>query len=68
MFEWIRRFNRTADPEVVVVLPEPLAGEVLNLLLHDRRIEAIKLTRKLTGLTLLPAVKAVDELALAGPT
>jgi len=46
----------------VVVLPEPLAAEVRRLLAGGERIEAVKLTRRRTGLNLLPAVRAVDAL------
>lgn len=44
------------------MLPEPLAAEVRRLLAGGERIEAVKLTRRRTGLNLLPAVRAVDAL------
>ena len=50
---------------MVVVLPEPLAGQVRGLLAEGRRIDAVKLTRQRTGINLLPAVRAVDALAPA---
>lgn len=62
MFGWLRRLTRSAEPDVVVVLPEPLATEVRALLRQHRRVEAVELTREKTGLNLLPAVKAVDGL------
>lgn len=57
------RVGGRIEPEVVVVLPEPLAGQVRALLAAGKRTEAVKLTREQTLLTLVPAVRAVDALA-----
>lgn len=62
VFGSARGLRRRAEPDVVVVLPEPLAAEVGRLLAGGERIEAVKLTRRRTGLNLLPAVRAVDAL------
>lgn len=50
------------EPDLVVVLPEPLASRVRELLRQGRRVDAVKLTRERTGINLLPAVRAVDAL------
>ena len=47
----------------MVILPEPLASQVRDLLREGRRVEAVRVTRQRTGLNLLPAVRAVDALA-----
>ncbi|RKS74129.1 hypothetical protein CLV35_2630 [Motilibacter peucedani] len=61
---WKHRSDRRQKPALLaVILPEPLASEVLELLRIGKRVEAVKLTRARTGLGLLPAVKAVDALA-----
>lgn len=54
--------HRRVEPEVAVLLPDPLAAEVRALLSTGDRIEAVRLTRRRTGLNLLPAVRAVDAL------
>ena len=48
---------------VAVLLPEPLASEVRELLAADRRVEAVRRVRQRTHLGLLPAVLAVDAVA-----
>ena len=62
VFERLRRWFRgdSIEPEVTVVLPEPLASEVRALLAEGRRVEAVRLTREKTKINLLPAVRAVD--------
>ncbi len=64
-----RRFRPVppAEPQVAVLLPEPLAGQVRTLLADGRQIEAVRLIRRRTGLPLLPAVRAVDALAAEPP-
>jgi ribosomal protein L7/L12 len=58
---WFQR-SRTAKPELVaVLLPEPLASEVDELLRQDEEITAIRLVRERTGLGLLPAYNAVKN-------
>lgn len=56
------RADDTAEPDLVVLLPEPLATQVRDLLVQGKRVEAVKLTRQRTGINLLPAVKAVDAI------
>ena len=51
---------------MAVILPEPLAGEVRALLREDKRVEAVRLVRERTHLTLLPAVLAVDHAGQGG--
>ncbi len=63
MLGWLAKLNRSAEPEVVVILPEPLATDVRELLRQHRRLDAVKLAREKTRLNLLPAVKAVDALS-----
>ena len=46
-----------------MLLPEPLVSEVRDVLTESGRIEAVKLVRRRTGLTILPAARAVDALA-----
>lgn len=67
MTSWFSRFTDAVEPEVVVVLPQPLADEVRALLEQDRRTDAVRLTRRRTRINLLPAVRAVDALASDGP-
>jgi hypothetical protein len=56
---WFRR-SKTARPDLVpVLLPEPLASEVDDLLRQDEEVKAIRLVRQRTGLGLLPAHNAV---------
>ncbi|GAA1853227.1 hypothetical protein ACFFOM_14215 [Microlunatus capsulatus] len=55
------------EPQLPVLLPEPLAGEVRELLAQDREVEAVRLTRRRTGLDLLLAVRAVQALG-PGPS
>lgn len=62
---WRRLFGGSVEPELVVILPEPLAGEVRDLLREGKRVEAVRMTRQRTLLNLLPAVRAVDALAEA---
>ncbi|WP_336029036.1 hypothetical protein [Geodermatophilus sp. FMUSA9-8] len=57
------RMAGPVSPEVVVVLPEPLAGQVRALLAEGKRTEAVTLTRQRTLLPMVPAVRAVDALA-----
>lgn len=64
---WWRRLTRVSGPEVAVVLPEPLAGDVRRLVADDRRVEAVRLTRQRTGLGLVLAVRAVDATAAYDP-
>jgi Arc/MetJ-type ribon-helix-helix transcriptional regulator len=52
--------NRTPREEpVTVLLPEPLASDVDQLLADDKFVEAVKLVRRRTDLNLLPATRAV---------
>jgi hypothetical protein len=60
-FGWGRRDAQ--EPAVAVILPEPLAGQVRALLAAGERIQAVRLVRRRTDLTLLPAVRAVDAVA-----
>lgn len=53
---------RTVENPVAVLLPEPLAGEVRALLVRDEYVAAVRLVREQTGLTLLPAVRAVNRI------
>lgn len=62
MWHFLRRL-RSPEPELVVILPEPLAQQVRDLLAEDREVEAVRLTRRRTGLDLLSAVRAVRALA-----
>lgn len=62
MFDRIRRYLSPPEPELTVLLPDPLAGQVRELMGQHKRVEAVRLTRKRTGLNLLPAVRAVDAL------
>ena len=58
---WFERWT-TAKPDMVaVLLPEPLASEVDELLSQDEEIKAIRLVRERTGLGLLPAHNAVKN-------
>ena len=43
-----------------VILPEPLASQVRQLVAQGKRVDAVRLVRHRTGLGLLPAVLAVD--------
>ena len=49
-----------ADPEVTVILPEPLASEVRVLLTAGKKVEAVRVTRRMTSMNLVPAVRAVE--------
>lgn len=62
MREWFG--GGPAEPEVTVVLPEPLASQVRSLLADGKRLEAVRLTRQKTKINLLPAVRAVDAIGL----
>jgi hypothetical protein len=48
------------DKPVAVLLPEPLAAEVQELLAADDYYEAVRRVRQRTHLNLLPAVLAVN--------
>lgn len=50
------------EPEVAVLLPEPLRSQVLDTLSREGEVAAVRLTRERTGLNLLPAVRAVRAL------
>lgn len=56
------------DDQLPVLLPEPLAGHVRDLVAQGKRIEAVRLTRQRTGLTLLTAVRAVDAVTQTPPS
>lgn len=64
MFQRVREWfgGGSVEPEVTVVLPEPLASEVRGLLAAGKRVEAVQLTRQKTKINLLPAVRAVDAM------
>lgn len=60
---WAMRGLRVPmDPEVTVVLPDPLATEVRRLLETGDEVAAVRLTRLKTGMNLVPAVRAVRAL------
>lgn len=63
---WSRDASSGEEQDVAVLLPEPLASEVTDLLGRGERIEAVKLVRRRTGLTILPAVRAVDAIGGSG--
>ena len=55
-------FRRSQEPKpamVPVLLPEPLASEVDELLRQDEEVKAIRLVRERTGLGLVAARNAV---------
>ncbi|GAA1430420.1 hypothetical protein GCM10009616_14980 [Microlunatus lacustris] len=54
---------RSPEPDLAVILPDPLAGQVRDLLTADQRVEAVRLTRRRTGVDLLTAVRAVNAMA-----
>jgi ribosomal protein L7/L12 len=58
---WFTRSKTTRPDMVAVLLPEPLASEVDELLRKDEEIKAIRLVRERTGLGLLPAHNAVKN-------
>jgi hypothetical protein len=67
MWQLLRRL-RSSEPDLAVILPEPLAGQVRALLSEGRTVEAVRLTRRRTGLDLLTAVRAVDAMASTPPS
>lgn len=56
---WPKSFGFDAKP-VAVLLPEPLASEVRDLLAGDDYVEAVRRVRQRTHLNLLPAALAVN--------
>ena len=57
---WLRR--RPVEPELPVRLPEVLLDEVRTLVSRGRTVEAVRVVRRRTGLSLLLAVRAVEAL------
>jgi hypothetical protein len=58
---WFKR-SKAAKPDVVpMLLPEPLASEVDELLRQDEEIKANRQFRERTGLGLIPARNAVKN-------
>ena len=53
--------------QLAVLLPDPLAGQVRALVAQGKQVEAVRLTRQRTGLTLLTAVRAVDAATRTPP-
>lgn len=53
--------------QLPVLLPEPLVGQIRDLVAEGKRVEAVRLTRQRTGLTLLTAVRAVDAATRTPP-
>ena len=58
--------NGPIDPEVTVMLPEPLASEVRALMASGSKIDAVRLVRRKTGINLIPAVRAVEAIGPSG--
>ena len=56
---WPRALTFDREP-VAVLLPEPLASEVRDLLAVDQYVDAVRRVRQRTRLNLLPAVLAVN--------
>lgn len=62
MFGKLFRRLYPVEPDLIVLLPEPLVSQVRGLIADGKRVQAVKLTRQRTGINMLPAVKAVDAL------
>jgi hypothetical protein len=59
---WWPTSVRFDEVPAAVVLPEPLASEVRELLASGERTEAVRRVRQRTHLGLLPAALAVDAM------
>ena len=56
---WPKSLKFDKEP-VAVILPEPLASEIRELLASDEYVEAVRRVRMRTHLNLLPAALAVN--------